>query len=125
VRVNPETRPSRLISSIPEYLRRSVLTIVRIFMTYRPFRFFALLGLCSLAVGLIPSIRFLYYYFTANSAGHIQSLIFGVLFLGTGVSLIVVGLLADLIGVNRQLLEDLRWRVRNIENELADKNRKT
>jgi len=124
VRVNAETRPSRLISSIPSYLRRSVLTIVRIFMTYRPFRFFALLGLCSLAVGLIPSVRFLYYYFTANSAGHIQSLIYSVLFLGTGFALIVVGLLADLIGVNRQLLEDIRWRVRNLENTLEDRDHK-
>lgn len=122
VRVNSQLRPSRLIRSIPDYIRRSFLTIIRIFMTYRPFRFFALLGLLSIAVGLIPSVRFLYFYFTASGAGHIQSLIYGVLFLGNGFALIVVGLLADLIGINRQLLEELRWRIRNIEYELTTRS---
>lgn len=122
VRVNSQIRPSRLIRSIPDYLRRSFFTIARIFMTYRPFRFFALLGLLSIAVGLIPSVRFLYYYFTASGAGHIQSLIFGVLFLGNGFALIVVGLIADLIGINRQLLEELRWRIRTIEYEITTRS---
>ena len=122
VRVNHATRPSRLVSSIPDYLRRSFFTIVRIFMTYRPFRFFSLIGLVSIVLGLIPSIRFLYYYFSVGSSGHIQSLIFGVLFLGNGFALIIVGLIADLIGINRQLLEELRWRIRNIEYDLAKKH---
>lgn len=116
VRTNPAMRPSRLIANIPDYVRRSLFTIVRIFMTYRPFRFFAGIGTIFIAIGLVPALRFLYFYLvTPHGAGHIQSLIFSVLCLGTGMALIVVGLLADLIGVNRMLLEDIRWRLREME----------
>ncbi len=115
VRTNPYARPSRLVSSIPRYIQRSLFTIVRIFMTYRPFRFFAGQGIICIAIGLIPSIRFLYFYINGAGSGHIQSLLFGVLFLGLGAALIVIGLVADLIGVNRMLLEDIRWRVREME----------
>lgn len=115
VRTNPYARPSRLVSSIPRYIQRSLFTIVRIFMTYRPFRFFAGQGIICIAIGLIPSIRFLYFYINGAGSGHVQSLLFGVLFLGLGAALIVIGLVADLIGVNRMLLEDIRWRVREME----------
>lgn len=117
VRTNPDLRPSRLVHSNLDYIKRSFLTIVRIFMTYRPFRFFAIPGLLSFAAGLVPSVRFVYYWWNGLGAGHIQSLQFSVLFLGMGAVLIVVGLLADLIGVNRMLLEDIRTRVREIEYE--------
>lgn len=115
VRVNENLRPSRLVKSIPSYLRRSFFTVVRIFMTYRPFRFFALPGLIGMGIGMLPLIRFIYYYSIGNGGGHIQSLLFGVLSIGIGAVLVVVGLLADLIGVNRMLLEDIRWRVRELE----------
>lgn len=115
IRTNPDLRPSRLVQSNLDYIKRSVLTIVRIFMTYRPFRFFALPGALALVGGLLPSVRFLYYWWTGQGAGHVQSLQFAVLLLGTGTALIVVGLLADLIGVNRMLLEDIRTRIREIE----------
>lgn len=115
VRTNPFMRPSRLISSIPGYIFRSVSTIIRIFMTYRPFRFFALPGLFFLLLGTAPSLRFLYFYSIGHGQGNIQSLMFAVLFLGIGAMLIIVGLLADLIGVNRMLLEDIRFRLRRMD----------
>lgn len=119
VRVNGETRPSKLIRSIPTYIRRSMLTIVRIFMTYRPFRFFSLLAVVCFVTGLIPAIRFLYLFSAGMGAGNVQSLIFSGLFISAGFVFFVSGLLADLIGVNRQLLEDIRWRVRELEEELT------
>ncbi len=115
VRVNENLRPSRLVRSIPSYLRRSLFTIVRIFMTYRPFRFFAIPGAILFLIGLIPSVRFLYFYCNGFGAGHMQSLLFAALCIGLGAVLCVVGLLADLIGVNRMLLEDIRWRLRDLE----------
>jgi len=115
VRTNPDLRPSRLVSSNFDYIKRSFLTITRIFMTYRPFRFFAIPGFMMIVGGLIPSVRFLYYWWNEQGAGHVQSLQFAVLLLGTGIAFIVVGLLADLIGVNRMLLEDIRTRIREIE----------
>jgi len=115
IRTNGELRPSRLMKSIPEYLRRSIFTTTRIFMTYRPFRFFALPGLIIFIVGIIPTIRFLYFYSVGLGKGNIQSLLYSVLFLGSGAFLMVTGLIAELIGINRQLLEDIRTRVREIE----------
>jgi glycosyltransferase involved in cell wall biosynthesis len=115
VSVNEDLRPSRLVRSIPSYVQQSVFTIIRIFMTYRPFRFFAALGLGSIVIGLIPSLRFVYFYLEGEGQGNVQSLLFSVLFLGMGVVLVVVGLVSDLIGVNRMLLEDIRWRLREME----------
>lgn len=121
VRTNPELRPSRLVKSIPQYVRQSLFTIVRIFMTYRPFRFFAIPGIAIFILGMIPTARFLFYYWQGAGAGHIQSLLYSVLFLGSGTALVTVGLIADLIGVNRQLLEDLRWRIREMEYREAQR----
>ena len=115
IRTNKELRPSRLIRSIPQYIRRSLFTVTRIFMTYRPFRFFAIPGLLIFLAGLLPTGRFLYYYSMGMGSGNIQSLLYSILFLGSGAALMVTGLIADLIGVNRQLLEDIRTRIREME----------
>jgi len=115
IRTNKDLRPSRLVKSIPSYVNRSILTIFRIFMTYKPFAFFTIPGVVSFALGGLIGLRFLYFYFTGDGTGHIQSLILGALLLGTGFFLIVVGLMADLISVNRKLLEKLNWKVQKIE----------
>jgi hypothetical protein len=60
-------------------------------------------------------LRFVYFYLEGEGQGNVQSLLFSVLFLGMGVVLVVVGLVSDLIGVNRMLLEDIRWRLREME----------
>lgn len=112
---NPQLRSSRLIGSLSSYLRRQVLTIVRIFMTYRPFYFFSVPGLVSFLAGFLLSLRFLYFYLAGNGAGHIQSLILSALLMGMGFSLMIVGLIADLISVNRKLLEDIDWRLKRVE----------
>jgi glycosyltransferase involved in cell wall biosynthesis len=115
VRTNEDLRPSRLVKSIPSYLCRSVVTILRIFMTYRPFRFFAVPGVLSFSCGFIIGLRFLYYFAIAGGQGHIQSLILAALLMGNGFFLVVVGLLADLGSVNRSLLEKLDYRLKNLE----------
>jgi glycosyltransferase involved in cell wall biosynthesis len=121
VRTNPYSRPSRLFKNVPSYLHRQVSTIIRIFMTYRPFRFFAVPGILLFISGFTIGLRFLYFYFTAGGSGQIQSLILASLFMGAGFFLFVVGLLADLIGVNRNLLERLDWKVQEIEGKLSDR----
>ena len=119
VRTNPYSRPSRLFNSIPAYLNRQVTTIVRIFMTYRPFRFFAGPGLVLFIAGFAIGLRFLYFYLTVGGEGKVQSLILAALLMGSGFFLIVVGLVADLIAVNRNLLERLDWKVQQIEDKLG------
>jgi glycosyltransferase involved in cell wall biosynthesis len=123
IRTNETFRPSRLIRNIPDYIIRSILTIIRIFMTYRPFRFFAIPGVISFCLGLLISLRFLYFYLTGHGGGHIQSIILAALLMGTGFFLCVIGLISDLISVNRKLLEKLDWRIQKIEEDIGKHNR--
>ncbi len=99
---------------------RQLLTMFRIFVTYRPFRFFAANGLIIFLVGFLISLRFVYYYITEGGRGHIQSLILSALLMGTGFFLGIVGIIADLISVNRKLLEGLDWRLQKVEESLQD-----
>lgn len=112
IEVNPAVRPSRLARSLWQYVSRQMLTIVRIFMTYRPFAFFAVPGALVFSVGFGIGLRFLGLYMAGEGSGHVQSLLLGVLLLGTGFFLLVVGLVADLIAVNRSLLERIDWQLR-------------
>ena len=121
IRTNRDLRPSRLVKSISSYISQSILTIIRIFMTYRPLRFFAIPGVISFSLGMLISLRFLYFYLTGNGSGHIQSIVLAALLLGTGFFLCVVGLIADLIAVNRKLMEKLDWRVQQIEESFQEK----
>ena len=82
-------------------------------------RIFAIPGALLWLVGLALGLRFLYYYATGEGSGHVQSVILSALLLGSGGALVVIGLVADLIGVNRKLLEDVDFRVRKVEGMLS------
>jgi glycosyltransferase involved in cell wall biosynthesis len=114
--VNTVTRPSRLMRSPASYILRQMNVMARVFMTYRPFRFFAVPGIVLGAIGAALLLRFLYFYFTGGGRGHVQSVVIGSLLAGTGMFLVVIGLVADLVSVNRQLLEDVEWRLRRMES---------
>ena len=105
IRVNGPTRESRLVKSIASYVQRSIGTIFRIFITYRPFRFFGTLAFLFVLPGAALGLRFLYYYVAGEGQGMIQSLLLATLLIGVAFLLLVAGLLADLISVNRNLLE--------------------
>jgi glycosyltransferase involved in cell wall biosynthesis len=115
ITVNGDLRPSRLVRSIPSYVWRSLIVICRIFVTYKPFVVFTAVGSGFLAVGFALGIRFLYYYLNGQGAGHVQSVVLAALLLGVGFFLIVGGIIADLISVNRKLLERIDYRLRRIE----------
>jgi len=116
VEVNPVTRPSRLVRGTASYVARQLNVMVRVFVTYKPFRFFATPGLVSLGLGAVLLLRFLWFYFTEGGAGHVQSVVIGSLLAGAGLFLIALGLLADQVAVNRQLLEDIEWRLRRADD---------
>lgn len=118
IRTNPDLRRSRLISGTGNYIMRSALTIVRIFMTYKPLTFFVLPGGLFLLGGMLIGLRYLYYYITGNGSGHIQSLILGVISLNFGFMLVVLGLLADLISVNRKLLERIDFEIQQLRDQI-------
>ena len=110
VRVNLVTRPSRLVRSVPGYVARSLMTIFRIFVLYKPFRFFFLLGTLFLLPGLVIGVRFLLAWLDGDGQGHIQSLILAAILILVAFVTYSAGLLADLIAANRLLLEELRMR---------------
>jgi glycosyltransferase involved in cell wall biosynthesis len=117
---NPERRPSRLFRSIPSYLRRSIPALFRIYTLYEPFKMFWGLGALLIAAGVGLGLRFVAYYLVGHGAGHVQSLILAAVLLIVGFQTALFGMLADLIGGNRSLLEDTRERVRELELVLGE-----
>jgi glycosyltransferase involved in cell wall biosynthesis len=108
VRTNADLRPSRLVKSIGSYVTRMLLIMCRIFVTYRPLRFFFFVGLLIMAPGVLLGLRFVWGLATGSGSENIQSLILAAVFLLAGFFVILSGFLADLISVNRKLLEELR-----------------
>jgi glycosyltransferase involved in cell wall biosynthesis len=115
VRTNLPTRPSRLMHNLPHYLANSTVTIVRAYTFYRPLRVFITIGVILLAGGILLGLRFLVAYFTDGSAGHVQSLILSAVLLIAGFQTLLIGLVADLIGANRKIMEEVLVRVRRSE----------
>ena len=114
IRTNEYTRPSRLVKSIPSYIARSMVTVFRIFVVYKPFRFFMGVGLAIFLIGTLIGLRFLYYFLTGSGEGHIQSLILSSILIGIGFQTIMGAFLADLLSVNRRLLEELQYKSRQL-----------
>jgi hypothetical protein len=110
--VNRQTRPSRLFKSIPEYISRSLTTILRIYTLYQPLTFFFVMGAVFVLVALGIGGRFLYYYMQGDGAGHIQSLILGAVCGIVGVQIWVVGVVADLIAANRKITQEILYQTR-------------
>ncbi len=85
---------------------------------YRPLRVFTILGLLLILAGMVPGIRFLYFYILEGRAGHIQSLILSAILLIVGFQVLLIGLVADLIGFNRKILEEVLYRLRRAELDI-------
>lgn len=115
IRTNRDLRPSRLVKSIPAYVQRSIFTILRIFLTYRPLRVFSLLGSIPFLCGVGLGTRWLYFFWIGTERTRIPSLILTAILLVIGVQLWILGLVAELLSVNRKLLEDIQLRLRRAE----------
>lgn len=115
IRVNPELRKSKLMKNMFDYIRRSSFTMIRMFIVYRPFRFFAVIGSIFLFAGFLIGARFLYYYFQSQGSGHIQSLILSAILILTGVQTGLIAILAELQSINRKIIEDIQTRIKKIE----------
>ena len=123
VRTNSPTRPSRLMSSVSGYLAQSSTTIIRAYTMYHPLRVFTTIGVLMLLGGTGLGLRYLYFiYIGEPGAGHLQSLILGAILLIAGFQVLLIGLVADLIGFNRRILEEVFYRLRRIELENDDRS---
>lgn len=115
IRTNPDMRPSRLVKGIANYVTRSMSTIVRIFATYKPLMFFWLISSLFMLIGLGAGARYLVLRLLGQGEGHIQSVILAAACVTIGLLIFVLGFLADLLAVNRRLLERIEWRLRRLE----------
>jgi glycosyltransferase involved in cell wall biosynthesis len=115
VRTNAQMRPSRLFSHMGSYVRRSAATLIRIYTLYEPLKIFLSVGSVIFGLGVLVSLRFLWFFFGRQGTGHVQSLILAAVLMIVGFQVIVIGLLSDLIAANRSLIEDVLHRVKKIE----------
>jgi len=115
IKTNPKTRPSRLFSTMPQYLKRSAITIIRIYTMFQPLRVFTAFGALFLAAAGLLGLRFFYFYITGSGQGHVQSVVLSGALGVTGFIILLIGLVADLISFNRKLIEETLYRMRRVE----------
>jgi glycosyltransferase involved in cell wall biosynthesis len=112
IRTNKKLRESRLISSIPSYLVRSISTMLRIYLMYEPLKSFFMIGSIFVIPAAVLVMRFFYFYFTQTRSGHVQSLIIAAVLAMIGLGVMLLGLIGNIISVNRRLLEEVLYRVK-------------
>ena len=115
IRTNAELRPSRLFNSMFGYVKKSMVTIVRAFMMYKPLRFFSIIGGIIFLIGFLIGVRFLVFLAQGEGNGHVQSLILSSTLLLLGFETFIVGLQADIIAANRKILEDIQYRIKKMD----------
>lgn len=121
VKTNPQFRPSRLAPNMWDFIKQSISSIIRIYLIYEPFKTFLTIGAILFLAGFVLGARFLYFFFTTQSSGHIQSLILAAILIILGFLLGTIGLLADLIAANRRLTEEQLSRIKRLELNLRNK----
>lgn len=117
IRTNAELRPSRLFSSIWGYVKKSMLTIIRAYIMYKPLKCFGYLASLPMLAGLIYVVRFIIYFSKGNGSGHVQSLILGCTLIILGFITFMIGLVGDVISANRKILEDTQYHAKRAEYE--------
>jgi glycosyltransferase involved in cell wall biosynthesis len=117
IRTNSVLRPSRLVKSIPSYVVRSLFTILRIFMIYKPLRFFLLAGSVPFSLGVILGVRWLIFFVAGSERTRIPSLILAAILILIGFQLWMFGLVADLMSANRKLVEEVQLRMRRSDTD--------
>jgi len=121
IQVNQKLRESRLIKNTPSFIARQSITLFRMYIIYKAFRVFVLLGIIVILPGLFGFIRFVYYYFTRGGEGHVQSLIFSAVFVICGFFILMWGIIADLVSSNRKMIEMMIYKIRKLK--MSNKSR--
>lgn len=106
IRTNEKLRESRLFRSMSDFIRRSASTMIRVYTTHEPLKVFLTAAALFFLAAMIPFARFIYFFFSGNAGGHVQSLIFGLILFFTSGFMATVGILSELISANRKLIEE-------------------
>ena len=120
VKTNKQLRKSRLLKSIPAYIQKQIITIIRMYTMFQPLRVFFYTGVTLFSLGSLGVLRFLYFFFTVGGAGHIQSLVLSGVLITLAFILFMMGLIADTISFNRRLIEDTLYRTRKMELSIGN-----
>ncbi len=116
IKTNPKTRESRLFKSSWEHVRKSAVALTNAYMMYKPFAVFLSLSLILFILGLIPFVHYLILYVTTNvplfGTHHLQGLIIGGVLINAAFVIFALGAIANLIRINRSLIEDVLEEVR-------------
>lgn len=115
VETNAKTRESRLFKNIGQHMLQSAKAIIRCYIMYKPMAFFGALGLLSLAIGLVPFIRYAILLIVDANGQHLQSLLFGTVFLGSSLICVALMVVAELLRSNRILAEDQLERTKELQ----------
>lgn len=115
IHTNAELRPSRLFNSIWGYVKKSMLTIIRAYMMYKPLKCFTFFAVPPVTIGMLIGIRFLYFMAIGQAGGHVQSLILACTLILMGFIGVMIGLVGDVMAANRKILEDTQYHVRKAE----------
>jgi len=118
VSTNPKTRESRLFKNMWQHVFESGKSIIRIYSMYESLRIFLAIGAALFIVGTAGIGRWLWFFVTEpEGTGHVQSLIISAVLVIVGFQIGLIGLLSDLIAINRKLIEDALYRLKKIEHE--------
>ncbi len=123
VETNATTRPSRLAGSTARFLQKQIVTILRSYFMYRSLNAFLWAGFVTIGIGMLPVLRFLYFYAIGDGEGRIQSLVLGSMFLLAGYTTVVIAFLSDALATNRRLTETILERVRRLEQPALSEDR--
>ncbi len=116
IKVNPVIRKSRLINSNFDYVIRSIKTIFRIFIIYSPLRFFAVVGTVFVSIGVALCCRWLiFFYIFEHTRTHLPSLVLASITLCIGFLFYGIGILSDLISVNREILQEINSKLKKLK----------
>lgn len=122
IRTNGELRPSRLFSSMFGYIKKSMLTIVRAYLMYKPLRFFFGVGCVPMLIGIALGIRYIVFMCMGQAAGHVQSLILASMTILLGFMCWMIGIQADMVAANRKILEEIQYRTRKAEQDKTEES---
>ncbi len=125
IRTNGAIRPSRLFKSIPQFITNTAATMIRSYAMYNPLKIFVMAGTGLFLLGVMPILRFLWFFINGDGQGHLQSIVIGGSLMTLGVVAIMFGAVADLVGRNRQLLEQALERIRHVEDQLQSNNQQS
>ena len=115
VTTNPKTRDSRLFKNMWQHVFKSSLAIVRSYIMFKPYIFFGYLGAFLTILGLVPFLRYMLLLIEGNQGGHIQSLMLGTTLLTAAFLSFALGVISDMIRINRSMQEDALERIKTMQ----------